>query len=153
MQRKGPSISNFNSRKSRQGFMLVDGLIAVLIVAIGLASLAFMYTHGIKTRVGGERRQAAVQLAGQEMERLKKFDGGTLKQLQDNVRNEQGKHLKKNSVGPTDYEIKSEIVESEEFEPSASESTHKIETVMVTVSWDDSQENELELKGYILVTK
>ena len=65
-------ILNFKKITDKRGFMLVDGMVAVLIVAIGLAALAFMYTQSIKTRVGGERRQAAVQLAGQEMERLKK---------------------------------------------------------------------------------
>ena len=63
--------------------MLVDGMVAVLIVAIGLVALAFMYTQGIKTRVGGERRQAAVQIAGQGMEKLKKADSKTLADLQD----------------------------------------------------------------------
>lgn len=148
---KEPSKLNFNSKKNRQGFMLVDGLIAVLIVAIGLVALAFTYTHGIKTRVAGERRQAAVQIAGQEMERLKKYDGGTYKALKDNVYDETNGHLIKTGLGPTDYEISSEVLE--EYKPSSDEATQKIETVRVTVSWNDPADNQITLEGYILVKK
>lgn len=131
--------------------MLVDGLIAVLIVAIGLVSLAFMYTHGIKTRVAGERRQAAVQIAGQEMERLKKYDGGTKTNLENNVYDETNGSLIQTGLGPTDYEIKSKIVE--EYTPSSGEATQKIESVRVEVSWQDPIENTIVLEGYILVNK
>ena len=131
--------------------MLVDGLIAVLIVAIGLVALAFMYTQGIKTRVAGERRQAAVQIAGQEMERLKKYDGGTYKALKDNVYDETNDPLIQTGLGPTDYEIRSEVLE--EYKPSSDEATQKIETVRVTVSWNDPTENQIVIDGYILVNK
>ena len=67
------NVLNFKKITDRRGFMLVDGMVAVLIVAIGLVALAYMYTQGIKTRVAGERRQAAVQIAGQGMEKLKKW--------------------------------------------------------------------------------
>ena len=151
MKIKDSSKLNLNSKKNRQGFMLVDGLIAVLIVAIGLVALAFMYTQGIKTRVAGERRQAAVQIAGQEMERLKKYDGGTYKALKDNVYDETNGSFKQTGLGPTDYEITSEVLE--EYKPSSDEATQKIETVRVTVSWNDPAENQIVIDGYILVNK
>jgi len=132
--------------------MLVDGLIAVLIVAIGLVSLAFMYTQGIKTRVAGERRQAAVQIAGQEMERLKKYDGGTKTNLENNLYDDvHNDYLMQSGIGPTDYEIRSEVLE--EYKPSSDEATQKIETVRVTVSWNDPTENQIVIDGYIIVNK
>ena len=133
--------------------MLVDGIIAVLIVAIGLASLAFMYTQSIKTRVSGERRQAAVQLAGQEMERLKKFEGGTEASLKAAVLNDEAEYLTPTLIGFGEYEIKSEVLDAEEIVPSAEKATQKIEVVRVTVKWNDPQESEMVLEGYVLVDK
>lgn len=154
MKIKDSSKLNLNSKKNRQGFMLVDGLVAVLIVAIGLVSLAFMYTHGIKARVAGERRQAAVQIAGQEMERLKKYDGGTYKALKDNVYDETSEYITPTVTGLGDYQISSEIVDAKEIdEVDAKNATQKIETVQVKVSWNDPVENQIIIEGYILVNK
>ena len=144
-------VLNFKNNDNRRGFMLVDGMVAVLIVAIGLVALAFMYTQGIKTRVAGERRQAAVQIAGQEMERLKKYEGGTLDALKENVYDDTNGYLTQTGLGPTDYEIRSEVLE--EYKPSSDEATQKIETVRVTVSWNDPTENQIVIDGYILVNK
>lgn len=144
---------NFNKLKDKHGFMLVDGMIAVLIVAIGLASLGFMYTQGIKTRVSAERRQAGLQLAGQEMERLKKFEGGTKTALKAAVLNDEAEYLTQTVTGFGEYEIKSEVLETEEIVPSAAKATQKIEVVRVTVKWNDPQDSEMVLEGYILVEK
>ena len=144
---------HFNKLKENHGFMLVDGLIAVLIVAIGLVSLAFMYTQGVKTRVSAERRQAAVQLAGQEMERLKKFEGGTKTALKEAVFKDEAEYLKPTVTGFGEYEIKSEVLETGEIVPSAAKTTQKIEVVRVTVKWNDPQDSEMVLEGYILVKK
>ncbi|MDD4084729.1 MAG: hypothetical protein PHQ31_04225, partial [Acidaminococcaceae bacterium] len=101
---------NFNKLKDKHGFMLVDGMVAVLIVAIGLVALAFMYTQGIKTRVAAERRQAAVQMAGQGMEKLKKADSKTLADLQDIVDNiNDDDPIVVDGLG--NYTVRSEIVQ------------------------------------------
>ena len=130
--------------------MLVDGMVAVLIVAIGLVALAFMYTQGINTRVAGERRQAAVQLAGQGMEKLKKADGKTISELQDIVDD-----INDDDPIPVDvlgeYTVRSEIVQ--EAEPADTSATQKLETVRVTVTWNDPQAAEMTLDSYILVSK
>lgn len=39
-------------RKNKQGFLLVDAMIGVLVVAIGLAALAALYTYGIGGQTG-----------------------------------------------------------------------------------------------------
>ena len=147
-----PSVRNFKSLTDKRGFMLVDGMVAVLIVAIGLVALAFMYTQSIKTRVGGERRQAAVQLAGQEMERLKKYDGSSETSLDAATYNSASKYLKVPVDGFGDYQIKSEII-NEINEAKAENATQKIETVRVTVTWNDPQSASMLLDGYILVSK
>ena len=143
-------ILNFKKITDKRGFMLVDGMVAVLIVAIGLVALAYMYTQGIKTRVAGERRQAAVQLAGQGMEKLKKADGKTISELQDIVDD-----INDDDPIPVDvlgeYIVRSEIVQ--ETKPTGEKTTQKLETVRVTVTWNDPQAAEMNLDSYILVSK
>ena len=130
--------------------MLVDGMVAVLIVAIGLVALAFMYTQGINTRVAGERRQAAVQMAGQGMEKLKKADGKTESALQDIVNDiNDDDPIAVDVLG--EYTVRSEIVQ--ETEPTGTNTTQKLETVRVTVTWNDPQAAEMTLESYILVNK
>lgn len=50
-------------RKNKQGFLLVDAIIGVLVVAIGLAALAALYTYGIGVMVSDDRQEKAVQIA------------------------------------------------------------------------------------------
>ena len=143
-------VLNFKNNDKRSGFMLVDGMVAVLIVAIGLVALAFMYTQGINTRVAGERRQAAVQMAGQGMEKLKKADGKTESALQDIVNDiNDDDPIAVDVLG--EYTVRSEIVQ--ETEPTGTNTTQKLETVRVTVTWNDPQAAEMTLESYILVSK
>lgn len=143
-------VLNFKKYDNRRGFMLVDGMVAVLIVAIGLVALAFMYTQGVNTRVAGERRQAAVQMAGQGMEKLKKADGKTESALQDIVNDiNDDDPIAVDVLG--EYTVRSEIVQ--ETEPTGTNTTQKLETVRVTVTWNDPQAAEMTLESYILVNK
>ena len=143
-------ILNFKKTNGSRGFMLVDGMVAVLIVAIGLVALAFMYTQGVNTRVAGERRQAAVQMAGQGMEKLKKADGKTESALQDIVNDiNDDDPIAVDVLG--EYTVRSEIVQ--ETEPTGTNTTQKLETVRVTVTWNDPQAAEMTLESYILVNK
>ena len=50
-------------RPNKQGFLLVDAIIGVLVVAIGLAALAALYTYGIGVMVSADRQEKAVQIA------------------------------------------------------------------------------------------
>ena len=143
-------VLNFKNNDNRRGFMLVDGMVAVLIVAIGLVALAFMYTQGIKTRVAAERRQAAVQMAGQGMEKLKKADSKTLADLQDIVDDiNDDDPIVVDGLG--NYTVRSEIVQ--ETEPTDANATQKLETVRVIVEWNDPQDSTMVLDGYVIVSK
>ena len=140
------NVLNFKKITDRRGFMLVDGMVAVLIVAIGLVALAYMYTQGIKTRVAGERRQAAVQIAGQGMEKLKKADGKTLSYLQgivDDINDDDPINVD----GLGEYMVTSAMVQG------AESTTYKLETVRVTVEWNDPQASTIVLDSYVLVSK
>ena len=60
-----------NSIKENKGFVLVDSMVAVLILAIGLAALAFLYTHGTQILHNSNTQQKAIQVAAERLELLK----------------------------------------------------------------------------------
>ena len=49
-------------RKNKQGFLLVDAMIGVLVLVIGLAALAVLYMQGTDVSVKSDKMQAAVQV-------------------------------------------------------------------------------------------
>ena len=57
--------------KNRKGFVLVDSMVAVLILAIGLAALAFLYTNGTRIFHNSNTQQKAIQVAAERLELLK----------------------------------------------------------------------------------
>ena len=63
--------------EERKGFILVDAMVAVLILAIGLAALALLYTGGIGTLHKSSTREKAVQVAAERLELLKAREGIT----------------------------------------------------------------------------
>lgn len=138
-------------QKNKSGFVLIDGIIAVLIVAIGLSALAYMYTHSTGARIAGERRQAAVQVAAQGMEILKKADGETFAMLKDLSE-------AMNSVPPKEmqglgiYTLASEVDDANSIE-SDKATEQKLIPVKVTVTWDDPNEAATVLESYIKVAK
>lgn len=54
-------------RKNKQGFLLVDAMIGVLVVAIGLAALAALYTYGIGVMdgIGGQTGKGCTDSIGE----------------------------------------------------------------------------------------
>jgi len=60
--------------EERKGFILVDAMVAVLILAIGLAALALLYTGGIGTLHHSSVREKAIQVAAERLEILKNVD-------------------------------------------------------------------------------
>ena len=60
-----------NCIKENKGFVLVDSMVAVLILAIGLAALAFLYTHGTQILHNSNTQQKAIQVAAERLELLK----------------------------------------------------------------------------------
>ena len=59
--------------EERKGFILVDAMVAVLILAIGLAALALLYTGGIGTLHKSSTREKAVQVAADRIEVIKGY--------------------------------------------------------------------------------
>lgn len=134
-------------RKNKNGFVLVDGIIAVLIVAIGLSALAYMYTHSTGVRIAGERRQAAVQVAAQGMEILKKADNQDFDMLED-LSKAMNEAPPKELKGLGVYTLTSSVDDAIE---SDKDTEQKLIPVKVTVTWDDPNEAKTVLESYIMV--
>jgi Tfp pilus assembly protein PilV len=66
-----------NLIKKRQGFVLVDAMVGVLVLAIGLAALAMLFTHGIGVMTKSTAAEKAVQLASAQIEKVKVKAQGT----------------------------------------------------------------------------
>lgn len=71
--------------KNHKGFILMDSIVGVLVLAIGLAALAVLYTQGIKLLHKSDTREKAVQVAADRLELLKSMDGQEKVKLQDMV--------------------------------------------------------------------
>ena len=60
--------------KNRKGFVLVDSMVAVLILAIGLVGVAVLFTQGVGTFHKGSTREKAVHVAAAQIEKVKAID-------------------------------------------------------------------------------
>jgi Tfp pilus assembly protein PilV len=63
-----------NLIKKRQGFVLVDAMIAVLVLAIGLAALATVFTHGTGIMNKSTDAERAVHIASAQIDKVKAQD-------------------------------------------------------------------------------
>lgn len=61
----------------------MDSIVGVLVLAIGLAALAVLYTQGTKLLHKSSTREKAVQVAAGRLEMLKAADGKKVKDLED----------------------------------------------------------------------
>ncbi|HIU64461.1 MAG TPA: hypothetical protein IAB06_05460 [Candidatus Avacidaminococcus intestinavium] len=140
-----------SNKQKNKGFILVDAIVAVLIVAIGLAALAYMYTNSVKTRIAAERLQVAVQLAGQEMERLKTFEKDARLDTND-LKTKAKVQVGTPKAGAVEYEVTSTVDRTVVGDPLKDEqSTKMLQPVKVIVEWQDPMPAKTELESYIIV--
>lgn len=133
-------------RTNKQGFLLVDAIIGVLVVAIGLAALAALYTYGIGVMVSADRQEKAVQIAAEKIELLKAADGHSVVDLQQLVKhiNDNENSLKIDKIA---YDLNANI------EKSSLDSTYpgdsNLSLVRVEIKWTDPRQQVLNLQTYI----
>lgn len=134
-------------RKNKQGFLLVDAMIGVLVVAIGLAALAALYTYGIGVMVSADRQEKAVQIASEKIELLKAADGHSSSDIREIVEyiNKEGN----NTV--TQDGIKYQITASGGSNSLGTAYTgdETLYPVTVKVEWTDPKPQVLDLQTYI----
>ena len=118
-------------RKNKQGFLLVDAMIGVLVVAIGLAALAALYTYGIGVMVSADRQEKAVQIASEKIELLKAADGHSSSDIREIVEyiNKEGNNTV--TQDGIEYQI------------------NELYLVRVEVKWTDPKPQVLDLQTYI----
>lgn len=134
-------------RKNKQGFLLVDAMIEVLVVAIGLAALAALYTYGIGVMVSADRQEKAVQIASEKIELLKAADGHSSSDIREIVNTINDK--KNNEL--YQYGIEYQITASGGSNSLGTAYTgdETLYPVTVKVEWTDPRKQELELQTYI----
>ena len=136
-------------RKNKQGFLLVDAMIGVLVVAIGLAALAALYTYGIGVMVSADRQEKAVQIASEKIELLKAADGHRSSDIED---------LMMDNIGTDPEKAKSVEIDDIKFyfwgtgrflQDNNSTGVNQLYYVKVFVKWSDPRIQTISLETYI----
>ena len=136
-------------RKNKQGFLLVDAMIGALVVAIGLAALAALYTYGIGVMVSADRQEKAVQIASEKIELLKAADGHSSSDIED---------LMMDNIGTDPEKAKSVEIDDIKFyfwgtgrflQDNNSTGVNQLYYVKVFVKWSDPRIQTISLETYI----
>ena len=136
-------------RKNKQGFLLVDAMIGVLVVAIGLAALAALYIYGIGVMVSADRQEKAVQIASEKIELLKAADGHSSSDIED---------LMMDNIGTDPEKAKSVEIDDIKFyfwgtgrflQDNNSTGVNQLYYVKVFVKWSDPRIQTISLETYI----
>lgn len=136
-------------RKNKQGFLLVYAMIGVLVVAIGLAALAALYTYGIGVMVSADRQEKAVQIASEKIELLKAADGHSSSDIED---------LMMDNIGTDPEKAKSVEIDDIKFyfwgtgrflQDNNSTGVNQLYYVKVFVKWSDPRIQTISLETYI----
>ena len=130
-----PSVRNFKSLTDKRGFMLVDGMVAVLIVAIGLVALALTFTKATGVSIMSSDKTKATYLAKESLEYFKKYDGGTTPVTQTMVDND---------VKQTDFPAVTSGFSRTISASQPNTSNAKLRELNVVVTWTDSNSGELD---------
>lgn len=126
-----------NIRDDRNGWVFIDAILGVAIVAVALTTITLAYTQTSKATVANTNRTQAIYLAQQELENLKVNDGA-----------ESFGPLTTKQLGP--FRGTTYTVVSATFAEAGLNDT-KIVPVQATVTWSDissSKENSVKLISY-----
>lgn len=142
MQIKRPGKLNFNIRKDSQGFMLVDALIAVLIVAIGLVAISLAFTKATGASIMSSDKTKATYLAKESLEYFKKYDGSSTPVTQTIV---------DQAINNSDFPKVSGNFSRSISATQPGNSNNKLIKLNVVVTWTDSKsggEDKVALNSY-----
>ena len=135
-------------RKNKHGFLLVDAMIGVLVVAIGLAALAALYTYGIGVMVSADRQEKAVQIAAEKIELLKAADGHSSSDIRTIVGVINAAENNKIYQDGIEYQIQAEGGNNSLSGGYLGDDN--LYPVKLTVNWSDPRPQQLTLETYIL---
>lgn len=123
------SVRNFKSVTDKRGFMLVDGMVAVLIVAIGLVALALTFTKATGVSIMSSDKTKATYLAKESLEYFKKYDGSTIPVTQTIV---------DQALSNTDFPVATSGFSRTISASQPNNSNAKLRKLNVVVTWKDS---------------
>ena len=136
------NVLNFKKITDRRGFMLVDGMVAVLIVAIGLVALALTFTKATGASIMSSDKTKATYLAKESLEYFKKYDGSTTPVTQTMVNQ---------AVSNTDFPAVTTGFSRTISASQPNTSNAKLRQLNVVVTWTDSnsgEEDSVTLNSY-----
>lgn len=124
-------------------------MIGVLVVAIGLAALAALYTYGIGVMVSADRQEKAVQIAAEKIELLKAADGHSSSDIREIVEyiNKEGN----NTVIQDGIEYQISAEGGAKSLGNSYPGDEILYPVRVEVKWNDQKLQVMELQTYIKV--
>jgi Tfp pilus assembly protein PilV len=143
--------------KERKGFILVDAMVAVLILAIGLAALALLYTGGIGTLHKSSTREKAVQVAADRIEVIKGYAAKnsatlTYTNLKNFINNDLNSTTHTNVTTTTDsetYTVKGTISDKLDKLDGWLTGDDFLVPVTVEVTWNSPEPQSCKLTTYI----
>ncbi len=137
------------SLRNNQGFLLIDALIAIVVVAIGLVALTSALGAGTKAWHSASLREKSVQVAAERLEYLKHAHQGTEQNLDELVK-------KANQDNPVEVEkdkfTATIVVDTDNgIENNSEAGRSSIKRVAVRVTKENSTEVLTTLTGYVVL--
>jgi type II secretory pathway pseudopilin PulG len=115
--------------------MLVDGMIAVLIVAIGLVAISLAFTKATGASIMSSDKTQATYLAKESLEYFKKYDGSTTPVTQDIVNQ---------AVSNTDFPAVTSGFSRTISATQPNNANTKLRQLNVVVTWTDSNSGQTD---------
>ena len=138
--------------KKKNGFLMIDAVVAVVIVSVALVALVYLYTQGTKASIMAGSSESAMEIAAQRIEFLKKGEGvgyssanglGPLLAAANTTKTVQ-------LAGETRQYIAT-CAATQFYGSSASYGRDKLYKLTATVTWTDSAAQSVRLVTYIAV--
>lgn len=141
--------------KKNKGFLMVDAIIAVIIIAVALVAISYLYTQGTKASVMAGSSERALEIAAQRIEFLKKgagvgySDDSGLAAL---VAAANSDKVVKLSGEDREYTTESSASLAQVSDTdNTNYGRNKLYKIAVTVSWKDPGLESVRLESYIVV--
>jgi hypothetical protein len=138
--------------KGNKGFLMADAIVTVVIVAVALVALSYLYTQGTKAGIIAGSSERAMEIAAQRIEFLKKgagidySDSGGLAAL---VTAANADNIVKLDGENREYTVESSA--EQVYSDSTQYGHDKLYKLTVTVSFSDMASESARLVTYIAV--
>jgi len=138
--------------KKNKGFLMIDAIVAIVILAVALVALSYLYTEGTKSSIMAGSSERAMEIAAQRMEFMKKAAGVSYSAdagLEALVAAANADKVVK--VDGENREYTAECSAVQVYGDSAKYGRNKLYRIIVNVSWTDPASENVRLESYIAV--